>query len=159
MNPRDFCILCVDDNEDDLFLIRYAAQRAQLADCLHTVNSGSQAIDYLQGHGQFSDRQKFPLPKVVLLDLRMPRMNGLEVLHWLRSQSGLVGIVVIIFSASAHPDDIKRAWEQGANAFVQKPSTQGELVRLLQLLKEFWGGFHLSPALKAGEFSTAQLSP
>jgi CheY-like chemotaxis protein len=159
MNPRDFCILCVDDNEDDLCLIRYAAQRAQLADCLHTVNSGSQAVDYLQGHSQFSDRQKFPLPKVVLLDLRMPRMNGLEVLHWLRSQPDLVGIVVIIFSASAHPDDIKQAWEQGANAFVQKPSTQAELVRLLRLLKEFWGEFHQSPALESTESSTAKLIP
>lgn len=85
------------------------------------------------------------MPKLLLLDLRMPRMNGLELLQWLRAQPEFVGLVVIIFTASAHPDDITRACELGANAFVQKPSSHSELIEFFKLLKQFWGGFHQFP--------------
>jgi len=138
----DFCILYVDDDENDIRLVEFASEPAGVRDGIRTVRSGPQAIDYFQGHGPFVDRGKFPLPQVVLLDLRMPRMNGLEVLEWLRAQPELRGIVVIVFSSSVHPDDVVRASNLGANAFVQKPSTHIDLIRLLELIKGFWGGFH-----------------
>lgn len=163
MNTNDFCILYVDDDENDVILVKSAAKSAGIGACLHTVTSGPEAIDYLQGHGRFADRQKFPMPKVILLDLRMPRMNGLEVLGWLHSQGHLVGIVVIIFSASSHPDDVQRACELGANAFVQKPSSIGDLIKFLQVVKTFWGGYHQFPPIDSGtldvELPKAQLSP
>ena len=145
MPSQNFHILYVDDDDNDIQLANFAAPKAGLASQFHTVNSAAQALDYIQGRGPFADRAKFPMPRLVLLDLRMPRMNGLELLHWLRSQPELLGMIVIVFTASAHPADIGRACELGANAFVQKPSSQTELIYLLKLLKDFWGGFHEFP--------------
>ena len=161
MNTRKFCILYVDDDDNDLHLAKFAAESAGLADCLQMADSGPRAIDYFQGHGAYSDRAKFPIPHVVLLDLRMPRMNGLEVLGWLRSRPEYRGVVVIIFTASAHADDIARACELGANAFVQKPSSHTELISFLKVVKEFWKGFHLYPVDPAhlGGLSKPKLTP
>jgi len=116
--------------------------------CLQTVSSGPQAIKYFQGDGPFANRFQYPLPKIVLLDFRMPRMNGLQVLGWLRSQPEFRGVVVIVFTAPAHPDDITRACELGANAFGQKPSRHNELIKFLKLLKAFWADFHQFPPPK-----------
>lgn len=149
MNGRDFCILYVDDDENDIRLVKFAAEGAGITRCLQIVNSGPEAMEYMHGEGLYSERGKFPLPTLVLLDLRMPRMNGLDVLQWIRTQPELVGIVVIIFTASAHPDDVKRAWELGANAFVQKPSTFRELTQFLKLVKAFWGDFHQIPPVES----------
>ncbi len=148
MHTKDFQILYVDDDENDIQLARLAVPSAGLEGRFHTVKSGAQAIDYLQGRSPYSDRSKFPMPKLILLDLRMPRMNGLELLAWIKSQPELSGLVVIVFTASAHPDDTRRACELGSNAFVQKPSSHVELIQLLKLVKEFWGGFHEFPELK-----------
>ena len=145
MQFQNFHVLYVDDDDNDIQLANFAAPLAGLASLFHTVNSGAQAIDYIQGRRQYSDRFKFPMPKLLLLDLRMPRMNGLELLAWLRSQPELLGLVVIVFTASAHPSDIARACRLGANAFIQKPSSHTELVQFLKLLKDFWGRFHEFP--------------
>lgn len=142
MTNRNFCILYVDDDENDIDLVKLASEPAHVSECLRTVKSGPEAIDYLHGRGVYGDRVKFPLPKLILLDLRMPQMNGLELLRWLRGEPDYAGVVVIIFTSSAHPDDVRRAWELGANAFVQKPSTFAELVKFLQLLTTFWADFH-----------------
>lgn len=163
MHTRSFCILYVDDDENDIHLLKFAAESAGITHCLQTVTSGAQALDYFQGHGQYADRARFPLPHVVLLDLRMPRMNGLEVLRWLRSVPEWRGVVVIVFTASAYPDDIGSACALGANAFVQKPSTHAELVRFLELVREFWGEFHQFPAQQChtilGEMAGPKLTP
>ena len=147
MQQPDFHILYVDDDDNDITLAGFAAAEAGLASQLHTATSAAQTIDYLQGRGKYGDRARFPLPKVLLLDLRMPRMNGLELLAWLRAQPEFLGLVVIVFTASAHPADIRRANELGSNAFVQKPSSQSELVQFLKVVKEFWGHFHEFPRL------------
>ena len=163
MSAPHFCILYVDDDSNDVRLLQLASEPAGVSDCLRTVNSAPRAMDYLKGQGIYSERAKFPLPKVILLDLRMPQMNGLDLLRWLRSQKDLAGIVVIIFTASAHPDDILRAAELGANAFVQKPSGFGELTQFLQLIKSFWGNFHQSPPIREhsqlAELPKPDLSP
>jgi len=160
---RDFCILYVDDDQNDIRLVQFAAEPAGIASCLRSVCSGPHAIDYIQGHGPYANRVKFPFPHLLLLDLRMPRMNGLEVLRWVRSQPDLKSIVVIVFTASAHPDDVVRACELGANAFVQKPSSQSELITFLKLLKSFWGDFHQFPPKKPhpllGELAKPELTP
>jgi CheY-like chemotaxis protein len=140
-----FNILYVDDDDNDIQLAKFAAADAGLSAHLHTVNSAAQAIDYLQGHSTYADRAKFPMPKLLLVDLRMPRMNGLELLAWLRAQPQFLGLVLIVFTASAHPADITRACQLGANAFVQKPSSQSELVQFLKVINDFWGSFHEFP--------------
>jgi CheY-like chemotaxis protein len=127
-------------------LVRFEADVAGLTKALQAVDSGAEAIEYLQGHGPYADRDKFPLPHILLLDLRMPRVNGFDLLQWVRSQPHLAGVVVILLTASAHPEDIKRGWQLGANAFVQKPTTLTELIRFLESLKAFWAAFHEFPS-------------
>src|SRR5690242_8147184 len=132
MQLKALHILYVDDDDNDLQLAKFAAAQAEMGSQLHRVNSGAKAIDYLKGRGVYADRTQYPEVKVLLLDLRMPQMNGLELLAWLRAQPEFLGLVVIVFTSSAHPSDISRACELGCNAFVQKPSNQAELVRFLK---------------------------
>jgi CheY-like chemotaxis protein len=148
MQGQQLHILYVDDDDNDIQLANFAAPLAGFSAGFHSVKSGAEAVDYIQGQGRYSDRAKFPMPKLLLLDLRMPRMNGLELLAWVRSQPELLGMVIIVFTASAHPADITRACQLGANAFVQKPSSHTELVQFLKLLKDFWGGFHEFPQIQ-----------
>jgi len=163
MSTPALCILYVDDDENDVVLLQFASEAAGMKDCFRTVTSGPQAMEYLQGYGPFADRSRFPLPDILLLDLRMPRMNGFELLQWVRSQPHLLGTVTIFFTASAHPDDVVRACELGANAFVQKPSTQAELIRFLRSLKAFWGEFHELPSTRVrpvlAELPKPELTP
>jgi CheY-like chemotaxis protein len=140
-----FCVLQVEDDDNDIYFLKFALQRAPVTDCLRVVKSGEEALEYFQGLGKYADRKKHPIPGLVLLDLRMPRMNGLEVLKWIRAQPDFHAVVVIMFTSSAHPDDIGRASQLGANAFVQKPSGPDELVRFLQSVKTFWCEFHQFP--------------
>jgi CheY-like chemotaxis protein len=93
------------------------------------------AIDYLSGAGPFADRQKHPLPCLVLLDLKFPKLNGLEVLAWIRQQSSLKKLVVVMFSSSSQPADVDRAYELGANSYIQKPAGVEHTLEIAQLLK------------------------
>jgi CheY-like chemotaxis protein len=105
---------------------------------VHVAKDGQQAIDYLAGHGKFADRQAFPLPCTVLLDLKLPHKMGLEVLQWIRQQSSLKWLIVIIFSSSVDEGDIRRAYSFGANAFLVKPADAHKLFEMCRALKEFW---------------------
>jgi CheY-like chemotaxis protein len=140
-----FCVLQVEDDDNDIYFLQFACESTQLTDCLRVVRSGEEALEYFQGAGKYADRKKYPIPGLVLLDLRMPRMNGLEVLKWIRDQPQLHSVVVIMFTSSAHPDDVERSSQLGANAFVQKPSGLEELVRFLKSVKTFWCEFHQFP--------------
>ena len=125
-------ILLVEDNEDDVFIMQNAFRRASVPNPLQVVGDGDQAIAYLQGEGMYSDRQRYPLPIVILLDLNMPRKNGLEILGWLRQQPGLKRAAVHILTASSRQADIERAFDLGANAYIVKPSKVEALVEMLK---------------------------
>jgi CheY-like chemotaxis protein len=156
------CVLHIDDDENDLYLLKFAWQQAGLPHRLEAVRSGPEALAYLQRQGPFADMVRFPMPSLVLLDLRMPRMNGLEVLEWLRGQSQFQGLVVVALTASAYPDDIARACKLGANAYVQKPGSHDELVDFVRALQGFWFRFHEFPPLHREpvcELSRPELQP
>jgi len=140
-----FCVLQVEDDDNDIYFLKFAMKQAPLGNCLRVVKSGEEAIEYFQGAGKFADRTAYPIPGLVLLDLRLVRMNGLEVLKWIRNQPEFHAVVVLMFTSSAHPDDIERAARLGANAFLQKPSGPEDLVRLLRSIHSFWCEFHLFP--------------
>ncbi len=108
-----------------------------LANPIQVASDGQQAIDYLKGAGRFADREKFPLPCLVLLDLKLPHVMGLDVLKWIRQQPG-PALVVIILTASAEAGDIAAAYRLGANAFLTKPSESGKLEDMVKALKDFW---------------------
>lgn len=138
-------ILYVDDSEDDRFLFKRAWQRAGIHLALVSLSSGEQAIDYLAGNGEYADRTVYPVPCVVFLDLKMNGTSGFDVLEFIRNQSVLQHLVVILFSSSNHSVDVQRGMELGANAFVTKPSGNQRWVDLLESVKKFWLTFHEFP--------------
>jgi len=138
-------ILHVEDSEEDVFLLRYAFQRADIKTLVQVVEDGQQAIDYLAGIGKFADRQEFPLPCLVLLDLKLPHKMGLEVLEWIRQQPAVKSLIVIILSSSVHEGDLRRAYELGANAFLVKPSDANTMAEMCKALNHFWLTYNRTP--------------
>jgi CheY-like chemotaxis protein len=131
-------ILAAEDDPTDAYFFQRAFKRAGLPVLLHFVRDGQEVIDYLQGEGQFADRAAHPLPQLVLLDLKMPRLDGFEVLEWMRQQPGFNDLQVVIFSSSDEPKDINRAYGLGANWYLVKPHSMEELTDLVERFKKFW---------------------
>jgi CheY-like chemotaxis protein len=138
-------ILQVEDREEDVFLLKYALQRAEISNPVQVAADGREAVEYLAGEGKFADRTKFPLPALVLLDLKLPHLMGLEVLQWIRQQPALKPLIVIILSSSIHGEDVRRAYELGANAFLVKPSDTNVLADICRSIKHFWLTHNLLP--------------
>jgi CheY-like chemotaxis protein len=130
--------LLVDDNEDDVFLMERAIKDAGIKNPMFVVDDGAKAIDYLSGSGAFSDRDKFPLPAVVFLDLKLPYKSGHEVLEWIRQQPELSTLVVVVLTSSNQPSDIRRCYSLGANSYLVKPPTPDQLVDLAKSFRWYW---------------------
>lgn len=139
-------ILLVDDSEDDLLLMRHAFKAAAFNAPLQFVHNGEEAIAYLKGEGAYSDRSKFPLPVVMLLDVKMPRMNGFDVLTWVRAQPVLKRLSIIILTASLRIEDVERAFDLGANSFLVKPGKMNELITMMLRLRD-WLEYNHFPSL------------
>ncbi len=132
------CILHVEDDENDVLLLNLAFKQAGITTPVQVVPDGQRAIDYLARVGPFSDRTKYPPPKLVVLDLNLPRKNGLEVLDWIRDQPALKDLVVIIFSSWARKGDVEHASKIGAHSYVLKPMDIDQYRRFAKRLKETW---------------------
>ena len=142
MKPNHEIILLVEDDEDDQFFIQVALEKAAIRDPLKTVNNGREAIAYLAGEEQYGDREKYPLPTIMFLDLKMPYMGGFEVLEWLRSRGDeFAGIVVIVLTSSPEERDHTRACQLGARSYLLKPPTRDMLI-------DIWKMLALRPAAK-----------
>ncbi|HEY9154190.1 MAG TPA: response regulator [Opitutaceae bacterium] len=131
-------ILIVEDNEDDFFILKRAFSSAGVKPTLRQVTDGEEAIHYLSGVGKYSDRVAFPLPLLVLLDLKLPKIPGHDVLGWIRQRPELSGLVVIVLSSSKETSDIEKAYRLGTNAYMVKPSALNELVDAIKALQIFW---------------------
>jgi len=127
-------------------LVQLAVERASLNLQLTAVRDGEEAIDYLLGRSRFADRKSHPFPKMMLLDLKMPRLSGFDVLDFIRNQPGLRQLPVVIFSSSDDPKDIERAYNGGANSYLCKPHSNDDLSTLLKALEEYWCKFNHFPA-------------
>jgi len=138
-------ILLVEDDENDILLFERSARNASIQDALAIVRDGQEAIEYLSGHEQFADRARFPLPSLVLLDIKMPRKTGLDVLEWMSDKPHLRGMPVIMFSSSPRSDDVAQAYRLGASAFVVKPSSFERRNELVRVIKIFWLEFNHAP--------------
>ena len=112
-------------------------RQAGVANPIHVARDGQEAIDYLHGTGKFADRSHFPLPGLVLLDLKLPFVMGLDVLKWIRQQPDFTPIVVIL-SSSRQPEDIAAAYRLGANAYLVKPAEMSKLDDMARALNDFW---------------------
>ena len=131
-------ILVADDDADDAEEILLVLQNAGLTNPVVTVSDGEEAVAYLQGEGQFADREKFPLPSVLFLDLKMPRRNGLEVLDWLTLQPHLANMLIVVLSGYDNPADVSRAYQLGAHTFLTKPIKPEDVDRLRKAFYRFW---------------------
>lgn len=139
-------VLIAEDNETDAFLLRRAFAKARVSATLHFVRDGQEAIDYLKGEGGLSDRTAHPFPDVVLLDEKMPRLNGTSVLEWVRNQPSLRQLPVIMLSSSGLTMDIDRAYQLGVDAYMVKPLDLEELCAIVETVKRRW----LEPGAETG---------
>lgn len=135
-------ILQVEDRDDDVFLLKRALRTADLEADVRVAVDGQAAIDYLSA----PDKELFPVPYLVLLDLKLPQRMGLDVLEWIRAQPPLRGLIVIVLSSSIHEGDLRRAYELGANAFLVKPSDTNTLADICRAVKHFWLTHNQPPA-------------
>ena len=138
MSDSERTVLVVEDNPDDWFLLQRGIKRAGITHPFRHVADGQTAIDYLRGASPYSDRTVYPLPVLVLLDLKLPVKHGFEVLSWVRQHPQLNGLAVVIFTSSKAESDLARAYDSGANAFVVKPTAADKLPEVLQALDIFW---------------------
>ena len=125
-------MLLVEDDPNDCLLMEHVFSRSAPHITLHTVRDGMEAQDYLTGKGVFANRGQYPLPSLILLDLKLPRKTGLEVLKWMRAQPGLQSIRVIILTSSQENRDIDQAYQLGANSFIVKSVNLRDLSRMAE---------------------------
>src|SRR5579859_3905894 len=130
-------ILQVDDDANDIFLLQHAMKKAGVTNPIQVATDGQEAIDYLRGAGKFTDREKFPFPGLLLMDLKLPYVMGLDVLRWIRTQPR-TPLMVIMLTASAEDADIAEAYRLGANAFLTKPSEANKFEDMVRAIKAFW---------------------
>jgi CheY-like chemotaxis protein len=144
---RSRTILVVEDSADDVFLLKRALAKGGLNPRMHTVSDGEEAVDYFTGNGRYADRAQYPLPDLVLLDLKMPRMNGFDVLKWLRQQPQLVCLVVVALSTSDEPEDIQRTYELRANSYLTKNRllASGGTQEMISLMHHYWLNLNICP--------------
>jgi len=139
-------ILQVEDREEDVYLLRRALQRAEVQADLRSVVDGQEAIDYIEGLGPYADRLRFPLPYLILLDLKLPLKTGFDVLARIRAQPTLRTLIIIVLSSSIDEGDLEKAYQLGANAFLVKPSDINTLVEMCRAMRLFWLTHNQPPA-------------
>src|ERR1041385_8319073 len=125
-------ILLAEDDINDVLLLERAFEKAGLRPSLRVVNDGEAAIEYLSGRGIYADRERFPVPFLLLLDLKMPGTDGFEVLQWLRNDPELKRLLVVVLTSSNLQADVDRAYELGANSYLVKPVGFDEMLHLVQ---------------------------
>ena len=128
-------ILLVEDNPGDVVLTREGLRSCRINNHIHVVGDGEKALAFLGRQGEYRDA---PRPDLILLDLNLPRMNGIEVLGVIKNQPGLMGIPVVILSSSSAEEDIARAYARHANCFISKPLDLDQFVKVVRAIEDFW---------------------
>jgi len=139
-------ILLVEDDEDDALLVKEAFNAVGVGGALRHVADGEEALNYLQGKGRYSQRDLHPLPTLVLLDLQLPKLSGLEVLQWMRKQPALRTVIVVIIAGLPLDSEIQRAYLFGANSLLVKGTSQEQLDKKIRLIKDYWLGANQAAA-------------
>jgi CheY-like chemotaxis protein len=131
-------ILLVEDDKNDVFLMERAFANTGVPVQVQVARDGREALRYLHGEGNYADREQHPLPCLVLLDLNLPHVPGLEVLKQIRENPRLRNLVVVVLTSSMMDSDIERAYSLGANSYLSKPSILEEVQAQVELLSEYW---------------------
>ena len=143
-------ILLVEDNSTDALMVQRAFKKAHLMNPVQVVDDGDKAVAYLSGRGPYSDREKYPLPVLLLLDLKLPRRSGLEILEWLRRQEGLKRLPVVVLTSSKESSDVNRAYDLGANSYLVKPVDFDPLLEMVKTLGLYWVVMNEKPETQKG---------
>jgi CheY-like chemotaxis protein len=135
---RSAPVLYAEDEPNDVFFMRFAWEEARVPNPLVVLKDGQQAIDYLAGQGPFADREKHPLPCLLLLDLNLPLRNGFDVLRWIREHPALASLKVVIVSGSEMDSDMAMARSLGITEYVVKPSSLMTLLDIIEQRHKLW---------------------
>ena len=158
----DALFLLVDDNDDDIRLVRRAFTKARVTNPLQIVRSGEEAIEYLIGKERYGNRREYPLPGLVLLDIKMPGLDGLDVLQWIRQQPDLREVGVVMLTGSDDMRDVNRAYQLGADSFLVKPLDFERFAEISQALAGCWAWMDKTPephcAAQSKPMSTISIS-
>jgi CheY-like chemotaxis protein len=143
--PDEAVILLAEDREDDVLLVRKAFERGAINNPLQVVRDGEEAMAYLSGEGKYSNRAEYPLPDLILLDLKMPRVDGFDVIRWIRRQPQFSSLRIVVLTSSDAIPDVNRAYALGANSFLVKPLDFENFVETARVLKTYWLRLSKSP--------------
>ncbi|MBV6626124.1 MAG: response regulator [Rivularia sp. (in: Bacteria)] len=147
MALKESTILLVEDDSNDVLFIQRAMKRSQLNNPLQVVRDGDEAVAYLAGKEKYGNRNAYPLPSIILLDLKLPRRSGLEVLEWLRQQPVIKRIPVVILTSSKEHIDVNRAYDIGVNSYLLKPVNYSALNDMIETLNAFWVKLNCYPSI------------
>ncbi len=151
MNFNNYSVLLVEDDANDIFFIQRAFRRVNAANSIHIVKDGEAAIEYLSGAGEYSDRERYPLPALILLDLKLPRCSGTEVLEWLRQQPMLKRIPVVVLTSSKETLDIDQTYDLGVSSYLVKPVSFDDLSSMIATLDAYWIKLNEYPSFVTAE--------
>ena len=149
-------VLVAEDHEDDVVLLRWAFAKAGVPNPIHIVRDGLECVAYLSGTGKYANRDEYPLPVLLLVDLKMPNMDGFEVLHWVRHNPGLKRLPIVVLTTSEDVFDINRAYELGANSFLIKTLDIQTFADLAEQLGRYWLSLSLAPQTERPPFDRPQ---
>lgn len=131
-------ILLVEDEENDVFLMKHAFAKSSVPADVRVARDGREALRYLHGEGEYADRERHPLPCLTLLDLNLPYVHGLEMLKQIREEPHLRKLIVVVLTSSVADFDIEQAYDLGANSYLSKPNNLEEVQELVELLGQYW---------------------
>lgn len=140
-------ILHIEDDPNDVLLLQRAIRRAGLPISVISVSDGDAAIAYLKGDPAYCDRQRFPLPDLILLDLKIPRKSGIEVLSWIRLHPQFRRLPVTVLTSSRHDHDMEQAYDSGANSYLVKPVGFDALLEMIKLVNDYWFSLNQRPVV------------
>ena len=140
-------ILLVEDEPSDATLMLRGFEKAQVMNPVVHLTNGDEALAYLAGVREYADRTKHPLPALILLDLKMPGMTGIQLLQWMRVQGELRRIPVVVLTSDNNPDTIDAAYDLGANSYLVKPGNPADIARMVQTIQRYWVKLNEPPQL------------
>lgn len=142
-------VLRIDDNPDDLLLFQLAWEKSGVAAPIHCSPCCKEAIEYLEGRGKYGDRKAFPLPGIIVIDMRLPDGNAVDFLRWIRSHAKFKKLVVIVLSGTAHQEEINAAYRSGANSFLLKSANSRHLENTVSFIQSYWLSQNIAPGMAA----------
>ena len=138
MSPQHEVILLAEDNDDHVTLILRAFRKGALINPIFVVKDGEEVVQYLRGVGKFENRDEYPLPSLLLLDLRMPKMDGFEVMEWIRQHQFFNPLRIVVLTTSEDMRDVNRAYQLGANSFLVKPLDLSGFAAIADAIQGHW---------------------